>query len=253
MHRKFSSLWRDLPGTVIRRNVQEFITAAAPSATPNGSPRPWPPRSGPGPVRHRQLPWTRSPTTTSTPSRTAKPRHDKEATGRTWKHYRACATATRTVLFHHGVLPAHQSRGSSGGRSPTPGRRAKPMRSILVRYLDRKSVTCKTTTVSSWRPAWPPAPSSPPSRPDLTPAGLDRVRHIEPWLVALTRTKNTRSGGLLSVPEQARRILAVANFFTEITEWDWPEAPARKLLYASDSAPAPAPAPLPPARGPTEP
>ena len=28
VHRKFSSLWRDLPGTVIGQDVQEFITAA---------------------------------------------------------------------------------------------------------------------------------------------------------------------------------------------------------------------------------
>ena len=58
-----------------------------------------------------------------------------------------------------------------------------------------------------------------------TPATMTRVAHIEPWLVALPGTGNTKTGGCLSRAEQARRILAVANFLSDITEWDWPEAP----------------------------
>jgi integrase len=59
---------------------------------------------------------------------------------------------------------------------------------------------------------------------------------------------NTKSGGVLSVPEQARRILAVANFLTEITEWSWPQAPTRRLLFPSDNPRLPQPLPrfLPP-------
>jgi integrase len=77
---------------------------------------------------------------------------------------------------------------------------------------------------------------------------MTRVTHIEPWLASLPTAANTQRGGVLSVAEQARRILAVANFFTEITEWDWPEAPARRLLFASDNLRLPQPLPrfLPP-------
>ncbi len=41
----------------------------------------------------------------------------------------------------------------------------------------------------------------------------------------------------------------MANFCSDITEWDWPEAPPRKLLYASDNPRLPQPLPrfLPPA------
>jgi integrase len=250
VHRKFSSLWRDLPGTVIGQDVQEFITAAR---AVGYSER----------VASAMASQVMARVLFATGKRLDQVTHDdfdaladagqarQEATGRTWKHYRACATATRTVLFHHGVLPAPPEPWEQ--RWPFARRLGgvpEPMHSILVRYLDRKSVTCKTTTVSSLATRLAHFGTFVTTlEADLTPAGLDRVRHIEPWLVALTRTKNTRSGGLLSVPEQARRILAVANFFTEITEWDWPEAPARKLLYASDNPRLPQPLPrfLPPA------
>lgn len=32
----------------------------------------------------------------------------QQATGRTWRHYRGCASATRTVLFHHRSFPRYR-------------------------------------------------------------------------------------------------------------------------------------------------
>ena len=46
-----------------------------------------------------------------------------------------------------------------------------------------------------------------------------------------------------SVPERGRRILAVANFLTEVTQWGWPEAPTRRLMFASGNPPLPQPLP----------
>jgi|LSQX01.1.fsa_nt_gb integrase len=250
VHRKFSSLWRALPGTRIGDDVQEFITAAravgyserVASAMASQ-------------VMARVLFATGKPlheiTHDDFDALTAAGQARQEATGRTWRHYRACATATRTVLFHHGVLPAlppsWEQRWSFARRlAGVP----EPMHSILVRYLNRKSVTCKPATVSSLATRLAHFGAFITSLDaDLTPDGLDRVTHIEPWLVALTRADNTKSGGVLSVAEQARRILAVANFCSDITEWDWPEAPSRKLLYASDTPRLPQPLPrfLPPA------
>jgi integrase len=84
--------------------------------------------------------------------------------------------------------------------------------------------------------------------PNATPDTFTRVGHIEPWLAALPGTGNTKTGGCLSRAEQARRILAVANFLSDITEWDWPQAPTRRLLFASDNPRIPTPLPrfLPP-------
>ena len=64
--------------------------------------------------------------------------------------------------------------------------------------------------------------------------GLDRRRHVEPWLNSLTTTLNAKNGELISRADQARRILAVSSFLSDITEWGWDEAPARKLVFRSD-------------------
>ena len=111
------------------------------------------------------------------------------------------------------------------------------MHSILVRYLQHKSVTCKPTTVSCLATRLAHFGTVIAAiDPDATPATLTRTMHIEPWMHALTRAENTKSGGVLSRAEQARRILAVANFLREISEWDWPEAPARPLRRGRELA-----------------
>ena len=44
-----------------------------------------------------------------------------------------------------------------------------------------------------------------------------------------------RNGELITVADRSRRVLAVTGFLTDITEWGWPEAPARKLLFRDDN------------------
>jgi len=249
VHRKFSSIWRDVPGTSIGADLQEFINAAQTCGyTQQGA------SAMASQVMARVLFATGKPMTELA--------HDdfdalaaagfarQVATGRTWKHYRGCATATKTVLFHMGVLPAlpepYEQRWPFTRRvSAVP----EPMHSILVRYLQRKSVTCKPSTVSCLATRLAHFGTFIATiDPDATPATLQRCKHIEPWMVALTHAKNTMSGGVLSVASQARRILAVANFLDEITQWDWPEAPTRRLLYSADNPRLPQPLPrfLPP-------
>lgn len=249
VHRKFSAIWRDLPGTVIGADVQEFITAAR--------------RAG---YTERVASAMASQVTArvlfATGKRLTELTHDdfdalaaaglarEHATGRTWKHYRTTATATKTVLFHMGILPALPLPWQQ--RQPFTRRLGgvpEPMHSILIRYLERKTVTCKPATVSSLATrlahfgtviaALDPA---------ATPATMTRTGHIEPWMHALTTTANTKSGGVISRAEQARRILAAANFLREITEWDWPEASTRTLMFPSDNPRLPQPLPrfLPP-------
>ncbi len=249
VYRKFSSIWRDLPGTVIGADIEEFVAAARRVGYTER-------------VASAMASQVMARVLFATGKRLRQVTHEdftalidagnarQVATGRTWKHYRATATATKTVLYHLGVLPVLPPSWQQ--RQPFARRIAavpEPMHTILVRYLERKSVTCKTSTVSGLA-----------TRlahfgvvittidPAATPATMTRTGHIEPWMSALTRAENTKSGGVLSRAEQARRILAVANFLREITEWDWPEAPARTLMYASDNPRLPAPLPrfLPP-------
>lgn len=249
VHRKFSSIWRDVPGTVIGEDLAAFITAARGCGYSQR-------------VASAMASQVIARVLFATGKRLTDLVHDdfaalavaglarQAATGRTWKHYRATATGAKTVLYHHGVLPALPEPFEQ--RWPFARRLAhvpEPMHTILVRYLQHKSVTCRPATVSSLATrlaAFGTYLAG--TDPDATPATLDRCQHIEPWLASLTAAVNTKSGGTLSVPEQARRILAVANFLTEITEWGWPEAPTRRLMFPSDNPRLPQPLPrfLPP-------
>lgn len=249
VHRKFSSIWRDLPGTLIGADVEEFITAARAVGYTQR-------------VASAMASQVIARVLFATGKRLSEVTDEdfhalaiagaarQRATGRTWKHYRATATATRTVLYHHGILPALPTPWLQ--RHPFTRRVAavpEPMHSILIRYLERKSVTCKPATVSSLATRLAHFGTVIAAiDPTVTPATMTRTGHIEPWMHALTLAANTKSGGLLSRAEQARRILAVANFLREITEWDWPEAPVRTLMYASDNPRLPQPLPrfLPP-------
>lgn len=170
--------------------------------------------------------------------------------GRGWRSYRSALHSAHQVLFHLGILddppPPHH------GRDPLERRMAgvaEPLRARFVAYLDRKRVTCTAHTVSSLATRLAHfgrfLAETDPTLGSL--AGLDRCRHIEPYLVALTQA-TSRCGGRLSVAEQARRTYAVANFLAEVAEWGWPDAPGRRLLHRSDVPRLPQPLPryLPP-------
>ncbi|MGG5176035.1 tyrosine-type recombinase/integrase [Pseudarthrobacter sp. J1763] len=165
--------------------------------------------------------------------------------------YLVLCTDVRRVLFHADLMPEPapkpDARRSFSDRMETVHG---PLAGALVRYLDRKTVTCIPRTVSSLATRLAHFGAYVTTLdPDLCgPQGLERCRHIEPYLIALSRAPNTKSGGILSPAEQARRIHAVSNFLREITEWGWPDAPARQLLFRSDSPRLPRPLPryLPP-------
>lgn len=249
VHRKFSSIWRDLPGTTIGDDIDRFVVAARGLGYSQR-------------VASAMASQVMARVLFATGKRLQDVTHDdfdalaaagaarEQQTGRTWKHYRATATATKTVLFHLGILSALPSPWAQ--RQPFDRRLAgvpEPMHSILRRYLDRKSVTCKPATVSSMATRLAHFGAIVAEHdPDATPATMTRTGHIEPWMVALARARNTMTGQPLSRAEQARRILAVANFLREITEWDWPEAPPRTLMHPSDNPRLPQPLPrfLPP-------
>ena len=249
VNRKFSSIWRDVPGTLIGEDLDAFMAAARSCGYSDR-------------VCSAIASQVIARVLFATGKRLTNLTHDdfddlaaagaarQAATRRTWKHYRASATAAKTVLFHLGVLP--ELPVSFEQRWPFARSLAgvpEPMHTILVRYLQHKSVTCRPSTVSCLATrlaAFGVYLAN--LDPDATPANLQRCLHIEPWLATLPTTANTKTGGRLSVPEQGRRILAVANFLTEITEWGWPEAPTQRLMFSSDNPRLPQPLPrfLPP-------
>ncbi len=206
VHRKFSSIWRDVPGHAHRRRIS---TGSWPRPARAGIPERvasamasqvsarvlFPTGKAPGRAR---------PTPTST--RSPRPAHARQAaTGRTWKHYRATATQPRRCCSTSGSLPAlptplQQRRPFAHRLADVP----EPMHTILVRYLDRKSVTCQPRHGLLARdPAGSTsAPDLAELDPDTTPATLDRRRHIEPWLARLTTRSTPRPAGPCPSPEQ---------------------------------------------------
>jgi hypothetical protein len=164
--------------------------------------------------------------------------------GKGWRSYRSALHSTHQVLSHLGILddppPPHHVRDPLERRMAGV---AAPLRARVVAYLERKRVTCTAHTVSSLATRLAHfgrfLAEVDPVIGSL--AELDRCRHIEPYLVALTQA-TSRCGGL-SVAEQARRTYAVANFLAEISEWGWPDAPARRLLHRSDVPRQPQPLP----------
>ncbi|MGF7237834.1 MAG: tyrosine-type recombinase/integrase [Frankia sp.] len=173
-------------------------------------------------------------------------RDREKRTGRGWRHYQGALHTARQVLFHLGVL--ERPAPPAVTRAPFAARMAgvpEPLHGLFVAYLHRKSATCVAGTVSGLATRLAHfggfLAEIDPQLGGLS--ALDRRRHIEPYLAALTDTTNTKTGGVLSVAERARRVLAVANFLTEISEWGWPEAPARQLLFRSDTPRLPRPLP----------
>ncbi|HTS95208.1 MAG TPA: tyrosine-type recombinase/integrase [Streptosporangiaceae bacterium] len=80
--------------------------------------------------------------------------------------------------------------------------------------------------------------------PDLdTLAGLDRQRHIETYLAATAVATALRGGQPVGAGEQRNRIITLGRFLADIAEWEWPDAPARRLVFTRDIPKLPRPLP----------
>jgi integrase len=157
-------------------------------------------------------------------------------TGTTHQHYLSAISNTQTVLFHLGIL---DRLPRSGGPVPLEERLAQvaaPIRAELIAYLERKKATCQAKTVSAIA-----------TRlkhfgvfltdvgPDLgSVRDLDRRRHIEPYLTSLLDAISEKDGQPISIGDRNRRVMAVATFLTDITEWGWDAAPPRKVIFRDD-------------------
>jgi integrase len=74
-------------------------------------------------------------------------------------------------------------------------------------------------------------------------AGLDRQRHIETYLSAVAAAGRLHGGQPISAGEQRNRVVTLGRFLTDITEWAWPDAPPRRLVFTRDVPKTPRPLP----------
>lgn len=235
LERKLSSVWREITDSPLRPDLDRFMTAAAELGFTERV------RFATGSqVPVRLLIQTGRPlerlTVADLAAFSAACRERQERTGKGHRHYLAAVSNAQRVLFHLGVV---DELPRAGGPVPFTERLAEvrpPIRETLIAYLDRKRATCQPKTVSAiatrlkhfgvFLAEVDPGLDSV--------AALERRTHIEPYLAALVDAVNPHSGELITVADRARRVLAVMGFLTDITEWDWPQAPRRKLMFRDD-------------------
>jgi integrase len=236
LERKLSSIWREITDSPLGSDLARFMTAAADLGFTERV------RLATGSqVPARLLIQTGRNLNRITQANLAEFRaacnEREERTGKTHKHYLAALANAQRVLFHLGIV---DELPRSGGPVPFAERLAEvrpPIRQCMVSYLERKRATCQPKTVSALA-----------TRlkhfgvflADVDPglasvAALDRRQHIEPYLTSLVDAVDSRTGEVITVADRSRRVLAVMGFLTDITEWGWPEAPARKLLFRDDN------------------
>src|SRR5438045_1229518 len=157
----------------------------------------------------------------------------ERACGRPLKHYRDALYTSRTVIYHMGAPVRPVARKSTfhlrwpwarhfDGAAPGIGR-------SLTAYLECASGTRVRSTVlavagrlghfARFLAACDPALDSL--------AGLDRQRHIEPYLAAVAAARNPRTGTVLSASERRSRVLTTGRMLDDTLERGWTQAPAR--------------------------
>jgi integrase len=169
-------------------------------------------------------------------------RDRQQRTGRGIGHYGRALFSTRSVLYHLGIVsrpPSHRARTEAQSfeqRLASRGVSAR-LRPTIVAYLQQIAARLAPSTVSGRATdlghfgahlAW--------VDPTLASiAELDRRRHIETYLTAVADATRERDGLPISIEEQRGRIIAVSCFLNDIGQWDWPEAPPRRLIFPRDS------------------
>lgn len=236
LERKLSSIWREVKDSPLAPELDRFMTAAAELGFTERV------RFATGSqVPARLLIQTGRPlqrlTVADLAEISAACRDRQQRTGKDHRHYLAAVSNTQRVLFHLGIV---NELPRPGGPVPFAERLADvrpPIRATMIAYLDRKRATCQPKTVSAIATRLKHfGVFLADIAPDLdSVAVLDRRKHIEPYLTWLVDAVNTKNDQAITVADRSRRVLAVMGFLTDITEWGWPDAPARKLMFRDDN------------------
>jgi integrase len=173
-------------------------------------------------------------------------RKREATTGQGWRHYRSAIVCAHQVLFHLGILDTPPVPANQPDTLEDRFAECSPaLRPLFVAYLERKLGTCRPKTVSSLATRLAHFGRFLSNHdPDLNNlVGLDRQRHIEPYLNSTVNAISATTGETVTVADQDRRIRAVEHMLSEITEWGWHDAPPRRLIFRSDHPRLPRPLP----------
>ncbi len=247
LERKFPSILREAPGSPLGRDIDRFREAAARLGY---SPRV---RTGmASQIPARLLIQSGKALTDLGPEDFAAFEaaiSEREARcGQDLKHFRSALYASRAVIYHLGSPAEPAPKRSTLGRwswerhleGVNPG-----IRRSMVSYLETSFATRSRTTVSGMGSELAHfgrfLAEVDPGLDSL--AGLERQRHIEPYLGVVARAVNHRTGAPIAASTQRSRIQVVGRMLEDITEWGWAEAPPRRLVFVRDSPKMPQPLP----------
>jgi integrase len=244
VRRKLSSFWRDLAGTPIETDMARFRQGAESIGyTPIQALRMASQSVG------RLLIQTGRPLdqlTLSDFSEMADACKERErSTENGWSHYAAALSGAHRVLFHLGTVEVPPKRRGPSSLQERMADVAPALRPAFVAYLERKSGTCVSGTITTMATRLVHfgrfLAETDPQLASLS--DLDRRRHIEPYLNSLPTAINVNNGEVITRADQARRVHTLSSFLTDITERGWEEAPARRLVFRSDIPRLPRPLP----------
>lgn len=165
----------------------------------------------------------------------------EQARGQQLQHYRIAVNAARAVIYHMGA-PVTPPAGT-WRRAHLRWEWARHFDGVpdgiaasLCAYLDCAGGTRNRGTVSHMASRLAHfARTITRADPQLSSlAGLDRQRHIEPYLAEVATAISPRTGTVLSASERRGRILTTGRMIDDIIEWGWREAPARRLIFSRD-------------------
>lgn len=235
LSRKLSPIWREIQTSPLRAEIDRFLDEAeqlgftARTRLATGSQ-----------VPARLLIQTGKPidalTLDDLDEFAAACRRREQDTGISHRHYLSSISTAHRVLFHLGVLDTPPRNGGPVPYEERLAEVAAPLRAELIAYLERKRATCERKTVSATATRLKHfGIFLTETDPSLTSVrDLDRRLHIEPFLASLVDAVSDKDGAPISIGDRNRRVVAVATFLTDITEWGWDAAPARKVLFRDD-------------------
>ncbi len=234
-------LWRELPASPLQTDLEHFrATTLALGFTSDVS------KGAAGMVAARLLIQTGRPlaglTDADISEFDAALRARQLRTGRSTLHYGRALFATRSVLYHLGVLsrpPSLRARTEAQGYDQRLERYgvSAQLRPTFVAYLERLGATLSASTIGgrASRLGQFGAHLAQVDPGLVSVAGLDRRRHIETYLTATATATRQIDGAPISIEERRGRIIAVNCFLNDIGQWGWPEAPTRRLIFARDT------------------
>jgi integrase len=162
------------------------------------------------------------------------------------KHGRAPKSLTTplfgldAVMFHRGQAPRPQPRAPWRARSVPEtswdqiGEQAPVMAATMHRYLDQLKISLRASSVAAIEITLRQLAGHLTATSDVTTvAGIQRC-HIEGYKKWLVGRAGYRKNTQMSKTTIGMRMGHLSAFFNRIIEWDYPDAPARPPVFASD-------------------